>query len=210
MGKVRKSPRLSLLPLNGLAKNDTLVVIKNRNPQKKPAEKRAVSKVAIEYICDKCSKKYTTKLGVIKHIKFCIDTSSINRKILNGRRKIITTLSDGRRKKSTLSNGRINNNIALLNRKTQNGISNGRIKNTTNLLNNHDLISQSLNFLLKPLSDKESSDLSNNNISKSGNLFELGENSSDPSFEEEYFSLPAKTPDLSGSCGGNAATAHKV
>lgn len=208
MGKVRKSSSLTLRPSKGLAKNS---VIKNRKAQKKPAEKIAVFKVAIKHICDKCNKKYTTKLGLIRHIKFCVDTSSINRKILNGRKKIITTLSDGRRKSKPILS---KNNITLLNGETKHGISNGRIKNITNVLDNHnDLNSQNFNLLPKPVSDRETSlnyDLSDNR-KNSYSLFELGENSSDPnSSEEEDINLAVRTPNLNGSCKQNAATGPKV
>lgn len=214
MGKVRYSPRLILRPTNGLSKNDALV-IKNRKAQKKPAEKIAVDKVAFEYICDKCNKKCNTKLGLVRHIKFCIDTSSINRKILNGRRKIITTLSDGRRKsKPILSHEKTNNNINLLNGKRKQAISNERIKNLASVVDNHnDSNSHNFNLLMKAVSDKKTClnyDLSNNNRKKSGSLFELGENSSDPNSSEEDMSLAAKVADLGGSCEENTSTAHKV
>lgn len=72
MSKLRKSARLS----NGPIKDEMIIIIKNREDGR-PAEPIADVKTSIiQYMCNKCNKKYTTTLGLKRHLKFCNDSSS--------------------------------------------------------------------------------------------------------------------------------------
>lgn len=73
MSKVRKSARLSS---NGPIKDEMIIIIKNREDGG-PAEPITDVKTSIiQYMCNKCNKKYTTTLGLKRHLKFCNDSSS--------------------------------------------------------------------------------------------------------------------------------------
>lgn len=72
MSKVRKSARLS----NGPIKDEMIIIIKNQEDGR-PAEPITDVKTSIiQYMCNKCNKKYTTTLGLKRHLKFCNDSSS--------------------------------------------------------------------------------------------------------------------------------------